>query len=278
MRARFAVAALVCTVLLAALAMVPARAQPLPPDCVTWRCLYLPAVEHNIVPTETPTTTPVPTAVPPTLGLIINGNFELGRNVGWIETSDFPYDLVTTEFPPGLALHSGVWGTWLGGDYDGTTAIIEQVTIDASKHYLSYWHWIASSDICYEDVGGVALLNDDGVVTNDEIVDAYLLCDETNTGKWVRRSIDVRQFAGQTRLLFILAGTDFSLNSNLFIDDVSFEREKITEADAPGVESSEDIFIARDGEVKPADPSSKGAGRKIDAPSRVRELLEQLSK
>jgi hypothetical protein len=263
MRQRAAIA-FAAVLILAGLPVVFAQT----PDCTVQRCVSLPVIAQQVVPTNTPTAMPS--------GLIVNGNFELGRNVGWIEASDFPYVLVTTEFPPTVNAHSGVWGVWLGGDYDGSTAIIQQVTITADKPYLSYWYWIASADICYEDVGGVALLNNDGIVTDDEVVDAYLLCDETSTGGWVQRWIGLHAFVGQTRQLFILAGTDSTLNSNLFVDDVSFEEDEASEASAPIAGSDRDASASRSGEVKPADSLMKEPSRKIDALSRVQEMLGHL--
>lgn len=59
MRVRFAVVALVCIALL-----LVGRALAQQPDCSVQQCLYLPVVEHNIVPTDTPTATAIPTETP----------------------------------------------------------------------------------------------------------------------------------------------------------------------------------------------------------------------
>lgn len=189
---------------------------------------YLPAVqraENTPTPTITPTpflspTTP-PTATAAPVILLQNGSFESG-DVGW-NTIEDAGSIIRTTFPGGLRPHGGKWAAWLGGSNNSTTAIAQSVTIPSTRKYLVYWRWIASADICYEDVGGAALVNDDGDVTDDEVVDATELCSKTNTGGWKRRSIDVSRFAGQTRTLIILVSTDGSLNSNMFVDDVSFQ-------------------------------------------------------
>jgi hypothetical protein len=215
---------------------------------------YLPAV-FKAFPTSTstrtstatrtniPTNTLAPTITSIPIMELRNGSFEEGSS-GWISvTAGFP--VITQQFPSTVRAHSGTWAVWLGGVYDETTAVSQRVTIPADRPYLTYWRWIASSDYCLQDdIAGVSLVNDDGSVTNDEIVDAFELCRNTSTTGWVKRSIDVRQFAGQTRTLFILASTDSLLNSNLFIDDVSFQA-------SPGTGSAEPSGSASDEAAAP---------------------------
>lgn len=105
---------------------------------------------------------------------------------------------------------------------------MQRITVDASHTHLSYWIWIGSNDLCIEDAGGVAI--DDGNET--EVVDAFFLCLATNTNGWVRRTVDLRGYAGRTVILIILAGTDEILTSSLFVDDVALV------SSAVGAESS----------------------------------------
>jgi hypothetical protein len=58
MRVRFAVIAIVAVLLLSGLSLVLAQ----PPDCTTRECVYLPIIEHHVVPTLTATFTAVPTS------------------------------------------------------------------------------------------------------------------------------------------------------------------------------------------------------------------------
>lgn len=73
------------------------------------------------------------------------------------------------------------------------------------------------------DYADVILADDDARITDDEIIDAWELCSDANTGGWRRRVIDVSRFAGQERELQIAAYLDEFLNSNWFIDDVSLQ-------------------------------------------------------
>jgi len=145
--------------------------------------------------------------------------------VYWVELTDFPYPIIRTQFPGTVHPHGGAWAAWLGGVYgtasdDAVTAIAQRVTVAPNKPFLSYWHWIASADACGFDIAGVGV---DYGAPDPDVVDAFWLCRSANTGGWKRRTIDMRKYVGQTVVLIFLAGTDNSLNSNWFLDDIGFQ-------------------------------------------------------
>ncbi len=144
---------------------------------------------------------------------LLNGDFEKGAT-GWGQYSTHGWELIrSTSYLP-VQPHSGNWATWLGGDDDEINGIWQEVTIPSSDPILQFWMWIASADICGYDVAGV-------VINLDVVVDAFWLCDSNNTGGWIRRTVDLSDYAGQTVDFDITASNDSSWNSNLFIDDVS---------------------------------------------------------
>jgi M6 family metalloprotease-like protein len=145
---------------------------------------------------------------------IVNGDFESG-STGWTEYSAQGWPIIVTSFPSGITARSGSYAAWLGGDFDEISIVQQQVTISAGAPYLVYWHWIASDDICGWDFGGV--------VINGSVEDVYDLCTTTNTGGWVKHSVNLNAYAGQSVTLQIRAETDSSGNSNLFVDDVSLQ-------------------------------------------------------
>ena len=146
---------------------------------------------------------------------IVNGDFESGR-IGWTEDSSHDWPIIMDSgFPAGVTPHSGSWAAWLGGDNDETAYIQQQVTISAGAPYLTYYHWIASADFCGYDFGEVLI--------NGSPIDYYDLCTSTTTGGWVKHSLDLSAYAGQSVTLQIGVETDLSDNSNLFVDDVSFQ-------------------------------------------------------
>lgn len=152
---------------------------------------------------------------PPPTNPLVNPGFESGPT-GWTEYSLNGWPLILNSgFPGGLTPHGGSWAAWLGGDYDEIAYVQQSVTIPAAAPYLSYWHWIASEDICGFDAGGV--------LVNGTVVDVYDLCQAQNTNAWVRHTVNLSAYAGQTVALQIRAETDESFNSNLFVDDVSFQ-------------------------------------------------------
>jgi hypothetical protein len=195
-----------------------------------------------LTPTPTPTATPTRLARPeatiylplilkqsntPPPTDLVNGNFEQGAT-GWYQYSTHGWPLIvqTNDLPPGVAPHSGGWAVWLGGDDDDISFIRQQVTIPTNQPYLTYWHWIASGDTCGYDFSGV-------IVNNVTVVDVYDLCTTENTGGWVRHSVNLGDYRGRSVSVQIRAETDSSVNSNLFVDDVSFQASAVSEAAKP---------------------------------------------
>jgi hypothetical protein len=111
--------------------------------------------------------------------------------------------------------HSGSWAVWLGGDFNDISYIQQQVSVTQTCPYLVFYHWIASQDICGFDDAWVRI--------NGTTVASLQLCETSNTGAWIKRSINLSSYAGQTVTLQFRVVTDSSLNSNWFIDDVSFQ-------------------------------------------------------
>lgn len=149
--------------------------------------------------------------------VVVNGDFEAGRT-GWIEYEDSPYfnfPLIVPEddLPALIEPYNGVWAAWLGGDSELITYIEQQVTIPEFAPELVYWHWIDSRFDCDESVGGILI--------NDTYLDYYLLCNATDTGGWVKRTVDLNDIAGQTVRFRIFSLTEVDNYSSLFIDAVS---------------------------------------------------------
>lgn len=167
---------------------------------------YLPAVFR-------PLPTPTPTATPPPVNVIVNGNFEAG-STGWQQFSSNGWQLILQQANLPVPARSGAWAVWLGGDEDEASIISQVVTVPAGNSMLTYWLWIASEDFCGYDVGGV-------LINEEDAVDAYWLCSDNNTGGWVRRDVNLGAYAGQTVEVIFAAFTDGSLNSNMFLDDIS---------------------------------------------------------
>jgi hypothetical protein len=146
-------------------------------------------------------------------GGIVNGDFEAGHS-GWTEYSSHGWDIITQSFAGGVTPHGGAWAAWLGGDYDDISYLQQQVTVPGSAPYLAYYHWIASADSCGWDYAQVRI--------NGTTVQQYDLCTSQSTGGWVRHTVYLGSYAGQSVTLQIRVETDSSYNSNLFVDDVTF--------------------------------------------------------
>jgi C1A family cysteine protease len=147
------------------------------------------------------------------VGALRNGNFEAGRDGSWTESSSNGWDLIYQESELLVAPHGGDWAAWLGGDDDETSVLSQATNIPANATTLNYWYWSASEDACGFDYGRVRF----GSTT----LQNYNLCSSTNTGQWVQQQIGLTAWRGQTVDLRFVVETDGSLNSNLFLDDVS---------------------------------------------------------
>jgi hypothetical protein len=148
---------------------------------------------------------------------IINGDFESGSGVGWTEYSQLGWDIVVraSGLPVGVDPHGGSWAAWLGGEDNELAYLQQEVTITAGTPTLGYWHWIDSIDSCGFDYARILI---DGTQ-----VDSYSLCIAQNTSGWVRYTVDLSAFIGQTVQLRLQVDTDSSRYSNLYLDDVALE-------------------------------------------------------
>jgi hypothetical protein len=157
---------------------------------------------------------PIVTGAPQGFILFPNGDFEQGPVI-WEEYSSNGYDLIVQELAPGVAPYDGTWAAWLGGLTDEVSYIVQQVSVPNDLPFMSYWHWIVSSDECGKDIAEV--------LVNDVVVETYSLCSANNTGGWVKKVVDLNAYAGDNVYIKINAVCDGAKNSNLFIDTVGFQ-------------------------------------------------------
>jgi hypothetical protein len=168
---------------------------------------------------------------------IVNGDFESG-STGWTEYSYQGWPIIiNSEFPEDVTPHGGSWAAWLGGDDNEISYIQQPVTISAGTPYLVYYHWIDSTDICGYDYGFVLI--------NSSVVHTYDLCSTTNTGGWVKHSVNLSAYAGQSVTLQIRVETDSLDYSSLFVDDVSLQGSASPSGQINGVAPHMDTLTAQ---------------------------------
>ncbi|MFZ3070943.1 MAG: hypothetical protein WA110_07480 [Anaerolineaceae bacterium] len=150
-----------------------------------------------------------------TTQVIQNGGFELG-DVIWTEQSSSGFDLImnTNQNLP-VSPHNGSWLAWLGGGDNEISSLSQNITIPVGNSALQFWVWVASQDDCGYDVFGIFI--------GDDVVYSQWLCSVYNTNGWVQETVDLSEYEGTTQTLEFLVGLDGDLNSNLFLDDISFE-------------------------------------------------------
>jgi hypothetical protein len=143
---------------------------------------------------------------------ILNGDFEQGH-VAWTEYSSGGWDLIYPAASTPVTAHSGAWIAWLGGADLETSRLSQAFSVPAGTSMLHYWYWSSSEDACYFDYFRIKV-NGTTVFTRD-------LCSATDTGGWVEASLSLAAYANTTITLMFEVTTDSSLNSNIFLDDVS---------------------------------------------------------
>jgi thermitase len=146
---------------------------------------------------------------------IKNGGFEAGLTA-WEEYSSHDFEvIVNTDSYPLLTPHSGRWLAWLGRNVNEVASIEQEMVVPTGAPHLHYWHWIWSEDACGFDFASVWV--------NDVMVETYALCASQNTDGYAEHVVDLTAYAGQRIRLRIRVETDSDFNSNLYIDDVSFQ-------------------------------------------------------
>ena len=128
-----------------------------------------------------------------------------------------------------VSAHGGSWLVWLGGDYNEVAILSQTITISASAPYLHFWYWLSSEDICGYDFFRVGVNNNDFYTLN--------LCETNETYGWVKKVLNLSGYVGTNKTVQFTVTTDSSLNSNLFLDDVSMSTTAtMSEAEPMSVE------------------------------------------
>ena len=187
-------------------------------------------------PAATPTAAPPPSTCP---NLLKNPGFESGA-VNWTQSSTKGYALICTATSCGASpatAHSGSYFSWLAGANSEASQISQVVALPAGqKTTLSFWNRIISTDTCGYDYGYVRVVAN-GVTTN---VKTFNLCTSTQTSSWVKTTVDLSSYAGQTVTLVFRATADSTQISSFFVDDANLVSGStcVASADAGQVEAA----------------------------------------
>ena len=131
----------------------------------------------------------------------------------WTEYSSHGWALIYPAAGTPVAAHDGSWLAWLGGASSETARLSQTITISGAAPYLHFWYYIASEDACGFDFFRVKV-NGSQVYSAD-------LCSSANTNGWVKAVVNLSGMVGASKTVMFEVTTDGSLNSNLFLDDVS---------------------------------------------------------
>ena len=171
---------------------------------------------------------------PPPPASLRNGNFDLGPEGAWTETSsNFGGTgslILDQQALQGIAPRSGTYAVWLGGAPNEVAELSQTVVIAAAAPQLDFYYQIGSEDSCGSDSTQVLI--------GQTVVKSFELCQSKNTGGWTLSSIDLSTYAGQTVTLRFRTTLNAAGNSNFFLDDVAF----VAKQNVPG-ESGFELFL-----------------------------------
>jgi len=183
---------------------------------------YTSWIQQTISGSPNPTPTPVtPTPIPTPTGtpVVKNGNFDLGSNGNWQESSSNGYRLIDNDAP--INTLSGSYLAWLAGANSETSRLIQSVRLPSGPLYLNYAYAVGSQETtCSADLGRVYL--------GSTKIKEYQLCTNKVTNGWVQTSINISAYAGRTLNLQFYAKTNSSRVSNFYIENVSITTTPLT--------------------------------------------------
>lgn len=144
----------------------------------------------------------------------VNGNFEQGPHIGWLESSSNSFELVVDAAHAPVTPHGGNYLAWLGNASLEQSRVFQSVTIAPSTQ-VSFWYWIGSTDTCGTSFGNVLI--------DSTPIQTWNLCSSTATFGWRQMSLDLSSYNGSTVTFeFRTNNSSTSTHSGLVIDDVVF--------------------------------------------------------
>jgi hypothetical protein len=198
---------------------VPETSTPTPSDTPKPPTPTPSASPTAIPPTHTSTTTPTPGCGE----IIVNGDFEQGREA-WIEESSGGYAIITTEWSDP---YQGSWVAWFGGYNNADDKIYQLVSVPPNaqdNQILVFYLYVESDDspVNVYDEFFLQFFNSSW----DPVSDPIWIADNTTPMDWTLQSINLSGFssiAGQDIYIRFKGTTDYSLITNFVIDEVSLD-------------------------------------------------------
>lgn len=162
---------------------------------------------------------------------IVNGNFDLGRNSGWTESSQGSFTLIgtgaffaSTDITPPVTPHSGQYMGRLGGFSYEINSLSQTVTLpNTTPLYLKLY--VQDRNSTTSECGGLFVGAQIRVfVAGQKIYDTYL-CQYNQLETWTPIYFDLTAAAGQSVQIIFQADAASSVWSFLYIDDVSLTNQ-----------------------------------------------------
>ena len=169
--------------------------------------------------------------------VLTNGNFDaLPLGTGWIQDdggTGYPPIVSSSELPLGVAPHTPSNAVWLGGLYDVTQAIAQDVAVPAATGRLRLEGrlWIATEETFGAFDTMVAKLVTPGGAPLETL---HTWSNSDQTSSWWPFTLEATgDYAGQTVRLVFVSTTDGSLNTNFFLDTCTLDASSTVDVASP---------------------------------------------
>lgn len=152
--------------------------------------------------------------------VVYNSGFENGRDGNWLEASLNNLILIQNASTLPVVPYAGDWAAWLGGQDNEENYISQLFTLPSgSSIFVHFYYFVGTQEpACNNDGTGDIF----AVFVNNTEIGWMELCPD-EAGGWYETSVDVSSYAGQSVYITFDVVNDDMYNSNIFLDDISFQ-------------------------------------------------------
>ena len=157
------------------------------------------------------------------VNLLINGNFDAGPGMPWLEYSNHGFNIIYSYLDSLVTPHSGDYLAWLGGDNDINDYLYQDIVIPntATNLSINLYRFFTTQETSSEIYDQV-VLSLRNPTTNQVLETLATWSNLDSTSGWIQQSLPITgNYAGIPVRVYLSSITDSSLITNFFFDTIS---------------------------------------------------------